>query len=103
MQQLQELCQTFICLSSRGCGLSVDDAVQVSRLSREIERLNKGRNELQAVSSGLQAVSGKTPRDPVAGATVADAVRIVDSYIKVNHEPFLHTSVITYCIQCQVA
>ena len=76
------------------CGLSVDDAVQVSRVSRKPER--KGCNELQAVSSGLQAVSGKTPRDPVAGATVADAVRIVDSYIKVSHELFLHISVITH-------
>lgn len=39
---------------------------------------------LQAVSSGLQAISGRAPRDPVAAATVADAVRIVDNYIKVS-------------------
>ena len=44
---------------------------------------------VQAVSSGLQAISGRTPRDPVAAATVADAVRIVDSYIKVYHHKFL--------------
>lgn len=41
---------------------------------------------MQAVSSGLQNISSKTPRDPVAAAMVADAVRIIDNYIKVWHE-----------------
>ncbi len=39
---------------------------------------------LQAISSGLQNISSKTPRDPAAAAMVADAVRIIDNYIKVG-------------------
>lgn len=39
---------------------------------------------LQAISSGLQNISSKTPRDPSAAAMVADAVRIIDNYIKVG-------------------
>ena len=39
---------------------------------------------LQAVSSGLQSISSKTPRDPAAAAMVTDAVRIIDNYIKVR-------------------
>ena len=40
---------------------------------------------MQAVSSGLQNISSKTPRDAAAAAMVADAVRIIDNYIKVMH------------------
>lgn len=46
---------------------------------------------MQAVSSGLQAISGKAPRDPVAAAMVSDALRIVDSYIKVSLNHIMHT------------
>lgn len=47
---------------------------------------------MQAVSSGLQNISSKTPRDSAAAAMVADAVRIIDNYIKV-----------TTMLQCTVA
>ncbi len=50
-------------------------------------------NLVQAVSSGLQNISSKTPRDPAAAAMVADAVRIIDNYIKVRpnqHQALSH-------------
>ena len=50
---------------------------------------------MQAVSSGLQNISSKTPRDPVAAAMVSDAVRIIDNYIKVV---ISHAVVLSKCM-----
>lgn len=55
--------------------------------------------DLQAVSSGLQNISSKTPRDPAAAAMVADAVRIIDNYIKAFYIPWgdeLHRWALTH-------